>query len=125
MIIKSKYVTFLNVLTMLILTWIAYFAFLTYIHFSIMFNSSASMVVVFNSSKLYLNLVLVAGTCGVIDFILYSTYMNFSNRITTNLMIERKIKGKLDNPGDLPNDLQKYVRKFNKMNGYYFFYILV
>ena len=103
---------------MLILSWLSYYAFLLFIHFSVMFNSCASMYVTFTSALIYLDWILVVGITCLIDFFLYSWYSNFSNSVSSSLLIERKAKGTLETYHDLPNNLEKYVNMFKKMNEY-------
>lgn len=101
---------------MLIFSWLAYYGFLIFIHFSTMFNSCASMYVTFTSSLVYLNFIIVVGITGSIDLFLYSWNMNFGSDVATALMIERKAKGNLESANNLPKNLEKYVRMFKKMN---------
>lgn len=116
-IINSKYITILNVLTMIFFSFICYFGFLVYVHYSTMFNSCASMYVTFTSSLVYFNLIVVSGLTSAIDFCLYSGYLNFSNSVTCTLMKERKEKSVLENYHELPKLLQKFVRIYKRMSG--------
>jgi hypothetical protein len=116
LLINSKYVTLLNFLTMFITSWLAYFAFLIFIHFSPMFNSSASMSITFNSALFYLDFIIIIGITCLTDFFLYSWNLNFSNNVTNSLIIERKAKGTLETNHDLPNILQKFYKIFKRMN---------
>lgn len=116
-LIKSKYITWINIVVIIVTSWIAYFAFLGYIHYSTMFNSCATMVVAFNSVLLYLNLLIVVGFTSIFDFALYSGYMNFNRIILTTLQKERKLKGNLNNPYLIPKFLQRYINLFKKLIG--------
>lgn len=102
---------------MLIFSWLAYYGFLVFIHFSTMFNSCATMYTTFSSTMIYLNWILCVGLCGIIDFCLYSGFINFSNSVTNTLIIERKKKGELNDYNNLPKPLEKYVKLYKKLSG--------
>lgn len=116
LIIKSKYVTILNFLTMIILSWLAYYGFLIFVHFSILFNSVASMGVTFLSALLHLDWVIVIGITNLLDFFIYSWNINSRNSVANILLIERKEKGSLETTHDLPSELEKYIKVYNRMN---------
>lgn len=101
---------------MLILSWLAYFGFLIFIHYSTMFNSCATMYVTFTSALLYLNWVILVGLISLIDFFLYSWNTNFSGSIISTLIVERKKKGSLETYHDLPKNMDVYLRKFRQMS---------
>jgi hypothetical protein len=106
---------------MLILSWLAYFGFLIFIHFSPMFNSSATMSITFNSALIYLDLFIIIGITCLTDFFIYSWSINFSKSITNSLINERKSKGTLETNHDLPPILQKLYKIFKRMNEYLLF----
>jgi len=116
LIINSKYITILNALTILILSWFAYFGFIIFIHFSNIFNSCATMYTTFTSSLVYLNFVLIVGFTSFIDLFLHSWNFNFSDSVTNTLLLERKAKVLLDNITIFPNKLLKYIRIFKQIN---------
>ena len=116
LMITTKYNTTLNILTMLILTFIAFYVFIFVIHFSPLFNSSASMIVVFGQWRVYLDGLIVVGFNNFMDFMIYSYNLNFGESVTGALMIERKAKGNLDSPDDLPGSLEKHLKIYNRMN---------
>merc|ERR1711957_926778 len=116
LMITTKYNTTLNILTMLILTFIAFYVFIFVIHFSPIFNSSASMIVVFGQWRVYLDGLIVIGFNNFMDFMIYSYNLNFGDSVTGSLMIERKAKGNLDSTDDLPGSLEKHLKIYNRMN---------
>lgn len=117
LIIKSKYITILNALTMIITSWLAYYAFLLFIHFSTMFKSCGTMYVTFTSSLIYLDWIVVIGINCLIDFFFYSWRLNFERNVANTLMNERKLKGNLnDSENNLPKNLEKYVKMIKRMD---------
>lgn len=117
LLIKSKYITVFNFLTMLILSWILYFGFVLWVHFSTWFKSNSTMFVAFTSSSLYLTWVLITTLTAGIDYFFYSFDMNFSKTTINILMRERKIKGSIDKYHDLPKRLDRYINKLKQFEG--------
>jgi len=111
---------------MFILSWVAYFGFLVFVHFSTWFNSCGTMAISFSSALIYLNWVIVVGICCLFDFFIYSWNLNFNKSVTNSLIIERKAKGGLETSHDLPSNLEKYSKIYKRMNEYFsYFYIFL
>ena len=67
LIIFTKYHTFINWLVIIILTFLLYIIFLIIVEKITVFTSSGSMDYTFNSSLVWFDIILVSGTCGLID----------------------------------------------------------
>jgi hypothetical protein len=102
---------------MLILSWILYFAFVLWVHFSNFFNSNSTMFVAFTSSSLYLTWLLIITLTAGIDYFFYSFDLNFFKSTINILMRERKIKGTIDKYHDLPKRLDHYINKLKQYEG--------
>ncbi len=111
LLINSKYITTYNVLVMTITSWLFYIIFLKYVDGSDIFKSVGTMVVEFNSGKLYLSSILIIGSAGIIDFFTKSYDTLFNNTYSSMLQI-LKNKGLLDDIPSIPsaiiNELYKY-----------------
>lgn len=114
MIIKSKFITLMNGLIIFVLSWVLYFVFLLWVHYSPMFNSNATMTVAFTSSSLYLTFVLIVGLTGGIDYFFYAWDLNFNNSTLNILIKQRKEKGSIHNYHDFPPELNKYIKKLEQ-----------
>lgn len=102
---------------MLVLSWILYFGFVLWVHFSTLFNSNSTMFVAFTSSSLYLTWVLITTLTAGIDYFFYSFEMNFSNSTKNILIKRRKEKGSLERYHDLPKKLEPYINKLKQFEG--------
>jgi hypothetical protein len=111
LLINSKYITTYNILVMIVTSWLFYIIFLKYVDGSDIFKSVATMVVAFNSGKLYLSSIFIIGTAGIIDFMTKSYSTLFNDTYCSMLQILRN-KGLLDDiqsiPSALVNELYKY-----------------
>lgn len=102
---------------MFVLSWLLYFAFVIYVHFSPSYNSVGTMGVAFFSGKFYFNWLLVVGTCFAIDLCTSSYYILFGNNLAGTLMVLRKQRGTLDNNVDMPRQVEEYLKLFNAYGG--------
>ena len=68
LLIYTKYHTWINEVILLVITFVSYIIFLILFHNMSMFNSVGTIKEVFWSSRVWMNLIFVGGTCGMIDF---------------------------------------------------------
>ena len=103
---------------MFILSWFIYIMFAYGVHNSDYYKSFATMTVTFSSLKIYLSLILIAGTTFIFDLFIYSAKRIFFPSTLDILERERKIKGNLNNIDEIPEKLSHYVeeiKNFEKM----------
>ena len=122
MIIFTKYHTFINWIIILTLTVLLYILFLIVVENINIFTSSGTMNYSFNSSLIWMDIILVSGTCGLIDFVILSFNQLFIKNIYHYI---RAIPNKNDISykyiQTLPIELQNIlleddkVKNFNKM----------
>ena len=72
MIIFTKYHTFINWIIIIISTILCYILFLVFVENVNIFTSSGAMNYSFNSLLVWMNVILVSGFCGLIDFVIVS-----------------------------------------------------
>ena len=68
LLIQTKYHTWINFVIIIVITFLAYIIFLIIVQKLSMFNSVGTISVAFNSGRMWLNMIFVGGTCGIIDF---------------------------------------------------------
>ena len=81
MIIFTKYHTFINWIIILSLTFLLYILFLIIVEKVNVFTSSGTMNYTFNSSLVWMDIILVSGICGLIDFFILSFNQLFIKNI--------------------------------------------
>jgi len=83
-----------------------------------MFNSYGTMYVAFNSGKLWLNLLFVGGTCGLIDFFIISFEYIFSPSLITKLqvLVNQKKEMKISNINNMPKLVQEVFEIYKDYN---------
>ena len=81
MIIFTKHHTLINWIIILTLTWLLYILFLIIVEKINIFTSTGTMHVTFSSSLVWMNIILVCGTCGLIDFVILSFNQIFINNM--------------------------------------------
>jgi hypothetical protein len=113
-LINQKYHTLLNSIIIGVLSWLLYILFLILVQYSPMYNSFGTMVIAFSSPKMWLGLGVVQVACAMIDLFTLSFQMFFTNNITARLRILVKERGHLDNPVDLPDDINKCLKLYEQ-----------
>jgi phospholipid-transporting ATPase len=110
-LIVQRYVTWINILVMLLLSWAAYAVFLAWVDISDVFKSVATMTVTFFSAKLYLSSILIVGTSGLIDYLTYSGHIIFNDSLAGILMI-LKSKDLLEDIPQIPQPIIEELFKY-------------
>jgi len=95
------------------LTVAAYAGFIIFVHSTRSIDSSGTMTVAFGSGRFYLNFVLILGSCGLIDYLTYSTMTLFSGSITGTLTTLVKERNSLNSKLDLPPQINKLLEVYN------------
>jgi phospholipid-translocating ATPase len=114
--ITQKFITWLNVIFMLVTSWVTYFIFVAFVHKNNYFKSASTMTVAFNSGRFYLNLILIVGTTAFLDYV-YTAYITlFKNYLENKLRIQmsNSSNGKLlkENLEEMDSDI---IDKYNKI----------
>ena len=118
LLIETKYHTWINAVILLIVTFIAYIIFLVIVQNFSMFNSVGTVGEAFNSGRMWMNLLFVGGTCGIIDFFIISVEYIFFQSLTKKLqvLVNEGIDMKLSNSENMPKivkDKLKFYEEFN------------
>ena len=114
LMIYTNYHTWINIVIMLVSTFIFYIIFLIMVHYIKMFNSVGSMYVSFSSSRVWMNVIFICGFCFLIDngikafkFLLYPSYASTLQRIISE-------NGKCDSEKYLPKTLIEKVKIYDE-----------
>ena len=118
LLLNTKYHTWINFVIIIVITFIAYILFIIIVHNMSMFNSYGTMYVAFNSGKLWLNLLFVGGTCGLIDFFIISFEYIFSPSLITKLqvLVNQKKDMKISNINNMPKLVQEVFEIYKDYN---------
>ena len=118
LLLNTKYHTWINFVILVVITFIAYILFIIIVHNMSMFNSYGTMYVAFNSGKLWLNLLFVGGTCGLIDYFILSFQYIFFPSLTTKLqvLVNKKIDMNISNINKMPKLIKEVLGIYGEYN---------
>ena len=118
LLIDTKYHTWINAVILSVITFISYILFLVIVQHLSMFNSVGTVDIAFNSGRLWMNLLFVGGTCGMIDYtILCVEYVFFPNLTKTlQQMINKGINMNISNNKDIPNIIMDKLNDYNQFD---------
>ena len=117
MIIGTKYHTVINWVIIGVLSWLVYIAFVIWVHFSSTFKSYGTMAVAFAAGRLWVNMVLIVGTCAVIDFCTDSFFVLFGENLAGTLRILVNQRGTLNNRlDDFPPKIEACYKAYDLVN---------
>jgi len=111
-LIIQKTWTWVNVIFMIVTTYLFYIFFVLFVNGSTLFNSTATMPTAFGSPVFWMVLIQVSGICFLLDTLTYSYHINFSNHLTENLRILVNQKGVIDLDCELPYVVEHYMKKY-------------
>ena len=113
--ITTKFHTWIHFIILLIVTFIAYIVFLACVQNMSIFNSVGTMRVAFRSPILWLNVLLISGVCGLIDFFILS--FNFVFKPNTISILKRILaeKGKIEIKEKLPNSICSKINIYDNI----------
>jgi magnesium-transporting ATPase (P-type) len=111
LVILTKYHTWINFVILIVITFVAYIIFIIVVHHMSMFNSVGTMYVAFSSGKIWLNMLLVGGTCCIIDLFLLGLHFIFFPSLATKLeiLVNKKIDMSLKNFNNMPKSIKEIL----------------
>ena len=118
LLIETKYHTWINAAILIVITFIAYIIFLVIVQNLSMFNSVGTVGEAFNSERMWMNLLFVGGTCGMIDFFIISVQYIFFPSLTKELqvLVNKNIDMKLSNSENMPQIVKDKLKFYNEFN---------
>ena len=123
LIIYTKYHTWINVVILIIITFISYIIFLLIVQKMTVFSSVGTINEAFSSSKLWMNLIFVGGTCGIIDFCIlgFNFIFNPSTAKELQILINKKKEINIIRINDFPKKIREKLeiyKEFKEDNEY-------
>ena len=112
LIVYTKYHTWINVVIMLVVTFIAYIVFIIIVEYSTMFNSVATMGTAFGSPTFWLNLIFIVGLCYLIDLAIRAIEFQFYPSICNVLQRLVCQRGSLEVEVDIPEVVKHKLRLY-------------
>ena len=119
LLIYTKYFTWINVLILGVVTFIAYIIVLALVNFMTIFNSVGTIKDAFFSAKLWMNIIYVGGTCGIIDFFILGFNYIYKPSSAKELQLLMNKKVDMDNisTNELPKKIRKKIESYNEFKG--------
>ena len=116
--IETKYHTWINAVILLVITFISYIIFLIIVQQLTIFKSVGTVGVAFNSGRMWMNMIFVGGTCGIIDFFMISVEYVFFQNLTKKLqvLVNQGENLKLNNTENMPNIIKKKLDEYNQIS---------
>ena len=115
LVMTTKYHTWIHVVILLVVTIIAYICFLFIVQHLTMFNSVGTMHVAFTSPVLWLNIILICGFSGLIEYFILSFFFLF--KPTTASLLQRiyNQQGVIDSEKNLPKSIIENINLYNQI----------
>ena len=116
LMIQTKYHTWINFVIILVITFVAYIMFLFIVHNLSMFNSVGTINIAFKSGRMWLNMIFVGGTCGIIDFFLLCVEFIFSPTLATKLeqLINQGVNLDVSNVEIMPKIIREKLTNYSE-----------
>ena len=116
LIIYTKYHTWINVVIIIVITFISYIIFLALVHNMAMFNSVGTIKEAVNSAKFWMNLIFVGGTCGIIDYFILGFEFIFKPTSARQLqmLINKNQSIDIIDTKSLPKTIRSKIESYNE-----------
>ena len=116
LLIYTKYHTWINLVILLIITFLSYIIFLILVHQMTMFNSVGTIKEAFWSSRYWMNIIFVGGTCGMIDFCILGFNYIFRPSCANELQIllNQNVELNKKNIKNFPKKIKDKIEIYNE-----------
>ena len=116
LLITTRFHTWIHFIILGIITLLAYIVFLIIVQKMTIFNSVGTIKEAFNSSILWTNIILVSGTCGLIDFFILCFYFIFKPDTVSILKRILAERGKIDTKENLPTSIKEKINIYDNID---------
>ena len=115
LLITTKYHTWIHFVILFIVTFFAYICFILIVHQLTVFNSVGTMQVAFTSPVMWLNIVLICGFSGLIEYFILSFVFVF--RPNTAKILQRIFNqnGVINSEENLPKSIREKIGLYNEI----------
>ena len=116
LLIYTKYQTWINIAILLVVTFLAYIIFLFLVHQMTIFNSVGTMKEAFWSSRYWMNIIFVGGTCGMIDFFIlgFNYVFNPTSANELQILLNQNVDLNINNTRNLPKKIRDKIETYNE-----------
>ena len=116
LLITTKYHTWIHFVILFIVTFFAYICFILIVHQLTVFNSVGTMQVAFTSPVMWLNIVLICGFSGLIEYFILS--FAFVLRPNTVKILQRIFNqnGAINSEENLPKSIKEKIGLYNEID---------
>jgi magnesium-transporting ATPase (P-type) len=119
LLIYTKYHTWINFAIIFVITFVSYIIFLILVERMSMFNSVGTIKEAFLSARLWMNIIFVAGTCGIIDFFIlgFKFIYHPSSAKELQILLNKNIDMDNLNINELPSKIREKMEYYNEFEG--------
>ena len=115
LVMTTKYHTWIHIVILLIVTVIAYICFIFIVQHLTMFNSVGTMQVAFTSPVLWLNIILICGFSGLIEYFILSFFFVFKPNTASTLQRIYNQNGVINEEENLPKSIKEKIGLYNQI----------
>ena len=116
LIITTRFHTWIHVTILFLVTFLSYIIFLIIVQYLTIFNSVGTMRVAFKSPILWLNILLVSGLCGLIEFFLLAYKFVFKPNTVLILQKYCNERGIINSSMGLPNSILEKINIYDNID---------
>ena len=115
LLITTKYHTWIHFVILFIVTFFAYILFILIVHQLTVFNSVGTMQVAFTSPVMWLNIILICGFSGLIEYFILSFFFVFRPNTAKILQRIYNQNGVINSEENLPKSIKEKLRLYNEI----------
>ena len=115
LIITTRFHTWIHAIILFIVTFLSYIIFLFFVEHFTVFNSVGTMKVAFNSPILWLNILLVSGLCGLIEFFILAYKFVFKPNTVLILQKYFNERGIINSSKGLPKSILDKIKIYDNI----------
>jgi len=115
LLITTKYHTWIHFAILFIVTFFAYILFILIVHQLTVFNSVGTMQVAFTSPVMWLNIILICGFSGLIEYFILSFFFVFRPNTAKILQRIYNQNGVINSEENLPKSIREKLRLYNEI----------
>ena len=115
LLITTRYHTWIHFVILLIVTFAAYVCFIFIVQRLTLFNSVGTMKVAFTSPVMWLNIIVISGFSGLIEYFILSFFFVFRPNTVSILQRIYNQSGLINSEENLPKSIKEKIRLYNEI----------
>ena len=116
LLITTRYHTWIHMVILFVVTFLAYICFIFIVQRLTLFNSVGTMKVAFTSPVMWLNIVLICGFCGLIEYFILSFFFVFKPDTVTILQRIFNQYGVINSEENLPKAIKEKLIIYDEID---------